>query len=214
MPFVTYEDASVTYEQATFTYEGGGSTGPGFTSRARIFPPHLLVRARISKRQGYPDPLPSGAPGLWGGITDTRLYVRATIHQPAASIFGLQTQANIIPGRYLKSTSLSIKSRIASHQMLTMRARIFGPTSNILPCTFTASGDYTTSLAATFVVSTSYTVQSLAMRARIVPSGRARLVGVFSATSLARTLTTVRTFDWNWRDGGQQSFSSKARIVG
>jgi hypothetical protein len=209
-----YEDTGTTYEQATFTYEGGGTgSGPFITCKARIFPPRLLCRARVAKREGYPNPLPNGLPGPWGGITDTRLYVKASIHKPAASIYGLSAQASIIPGAFHFSNSFMSRARIASHKTLTCRANIKGQASSVLSVMFNASGDYSTSLRCTFVSAGIAQFQTLGMVARIVPSGSARLAVTFDGVSSARTRSTVRTFDWTSVQGGQNSFTAKARIV-
>ena len=179
--------------------------------QARILAPYTLsLRARISRRQGWPVVDPSD-PGfsLW---QDTRLALRARIlHYIAFPTQGLRMKGRVTYG---KTLSLQLKARIVTAGFLSMRARI-------LPRFFTTSVRMQFEVRRTsqarlrviFYVPGAVQNWSLGMKARIVKTQTTRMTGHFVVAMPVVFDKVLSIGNPTTLSGTQQTLTMRARIV-
>jgi hypothetical protein len=179
--------------------------------QARILAPYTLsLRARISRRQGWPVVDPSD-PGfsLW---QDTRLALRARVlHYIAFPTQGLRMKGRVTYG---KTLSLQFKARIVTAGFMSMRA-------HILPRFFTTSVRMSfdvrrtsqTRLRVVFYMQGAMQNWPLSMKARIVKTQTTRMTGHF-VVAMPVVFDKVLTIENpSTLSGTRQTLTMRARIV-
>lgn len=182
-----------------------------FSSKARINAPRLLtIRARVSRRQGWPIP-EVGGPGfdLW---QDTRIYSQAKILHYIA----FPTQLLRIKGRitYGKTLSMQAKARVVTAQMLQMRANILPKFfTTHLPATFQVQQTSQRKLRMVFYIEGAAHNWQFTAKARIVQVYGSRVTGHFIVSMPTVFDTVLSIADPITNAGTRQVLSMRAKVV-
>jgi hypothetical protein len=132
------------------------------------------MRARISRRQGWPIP-DTGDPGI-EGFTDTRLRMLARISIPSVSSQTLQMKGKIRLGGLF---DLDMKARIVAASNLQMRANITGRGSSRVTMQYDVSRTTQLHRRMVFYVPGTYSTQTIQSRAYITKRRSTKFTGHF-----------------------------------
>lgn len=167
------------------------------------------ARAKISIRQGWPIPAPSG--GNFNFFTDTRLRFRANVKGAIKTFQHVGVKAKL---RWIREGSIGIRANVNTGQSLTVRASVRPYRTTItLPVSYNVAATEQKSVRAVFYIKGNLVSPSMGMSARIERTTKKRVTAHFIVIkpTLRPGFQAIQTNFLS--EGAKQTLGSVARIT-